>query len=240
VTFRFLLEALHPARSCLCSMSAAAFVALAAAGAAEAGCKDSPNPGVDWTGCSKERLMLDQDDLSGAIFNFGFLSGISLQGAKLTGASFVQTELVRASFSQADLSGADFEKALASRAEFSGANMQGARLVKAEFLRVRFIGADLTGADLSEAILLRIDFSGARLPDANLRDAIVPRGVFRGADLAGADLTGAFLYRSEFEGVDLSSVIGLTQHQLDDTCGNDETILPAGLSRPARWPCIAD
>ncbi len=199
-----------------------------AAGVAQAGCTSSPAPEVDWTGCSKERLMLDGDDLSGAVFNFAFLSGISLRGANLAGASFFQAELARASFAQADLTSTNFEKALASRAEFSGAAMAGARLVKAEFLRVRFIGSDLTGADLSEAVLLRNDFSGARLGGVSLVGAIVPRGVFRGAVMAGVDVTDAFLFRSEFQGVDLREIRGLTQAQLDETCGDDATMLPPG------------
>ena len=40
--------------------------------------------------------------------------------------------------------------------------------------------------------------------------------------------------------VDLSEVTGLTQMQLDMTCGDDKTKLPAGLTVPARWPCGED
>jgi uncharacterized protein YjbI with pentapeptide repeats len=218
----------------------AAALVLGSISAALADCNDGPRAGVDWSGCSKERVLLDEYDLTGANFDFAFLSGISLRGAKLGGARFERTELVRASFADADLSGANLEKALASRADFAGAKLIGARLVKVEFLRVRFVGADLSDADLTEAILLRNDFSGARFVGATLTGAVLPRAVFWGADLTGADLGRAFLYRSQFEGVDLRGVLGLTQAQLDETCGDDRTMLPEGFSRPARWPCPAE
>lgn len=70
--------------------------------------------------------------------------------------------------------------------------------------------------------------------------AIMPRNIFTGANLAGANLTKAFLYRSRFEGVDLSKVNGLTQAQLDETCGDQATTLPPGLVAPKLWPCGED
>jgi len=38
-------------------------------------------------------------------------------------------------------------------------------------------------------------------------------------------------------GADLSGVTGLTQAQLDLTCGDPATRLPPGLAPPASWPC---
>ena len=47
----------------------------------------------------------------------------------------------------------------------------------------------------------------------------MPRAVLTGARLAGADLSGAVLEGAE----------GLTQRQLDQACGDEETKLPPGL-----------
>jgi len=95
----------------------------------------------------------------------------------------------------------------------------------------------MTGADLTDGDFYRNDFTGADLTGAKLTDAILPRSVFTGATLGGADLSGAFLLRSRFEGVDLSGVQGLVQVQIDQACGDAQTLLPAGLVAPASWPC---
>ncbi len=43
--------------------------------AALANCRDRPRPGVDWSRCEKERLILRNADLSGAILKRTDLSG---------------------------------------------------------------------------------------------------------------------------------------------------------------------
>ena len=39
------------------------------------------------------------------------------------------------------------------------------------------------------------------------------------------------------EGVNLAAATGLSQWQLDMACGDDKTVLPPGLKKPAPWPC---
>jgi uncharacterized protein YjbI with pentapeptide repeats len=93
---------------------------------------------------------------------------------------------------------------------------------------------------MSDGGFHRNDFTGANLSGANLTRAIVPRGVFKGANLTGTDFSQAFLYRSRFEGVDLAVAKGLTQHQLDEACGDATTKLPDGITMPKLWPCGED
>ena len=78
------------------------------------------------------------------------------------------------------------------------------------------------------------------LDGVNFTGALLPRAIFHGANLAGTNFTRAYLYWARFEGVDLSDATGLTQAQLDMTCGDDKTVLPPGLTEPARWPCGED
>jgi hypothetical protein len=59
-------------------------------------CRDRPKPGVDWTRCEKERLILRAADLSGAILEHTDLSESDMTEAKLTGAKMVQANLARA------------------------------------------------------------------------------------------------------------------------------------------------
>ncbi|WP_426031917.1 pentapeptide repeat-containing protein [Cypionkella sp. TWP1-2-1b2] len=203
----------------------------------QAGCSDGPAAAVDWTGCSKERLMLNGMDMTAGIFENAFLSGTGFKATLMAGANLQRSELVRSSFVGADLTGANLEKSLASRSDFSGAILRGARLVKAEFLRVSFAKADLTDADLSGGDFYRNDFSDAQMTGADLHDAIMPRAVFTGATMKGVNLAGAFLLQAHFEKVDLSGVAGLEQTQLDLVCGDETTILPVGLTAPTHWPC---
>jgi uncharacterized protein YjbI with pentapeptide repeats len=63
---------------------------------------------------------------------------------------------------------------------------------------------------------------------------------FRGADLAGqdlrgADLTGADLRGADLSGADLAASLFLMQSQIDVAGGDDQTRLPAPLSRPPHW-----
>ena len=129
----------------------------------QAGCSDGPAAAMDWTGCSKERLMLNGMDMTAGVFENAFLSGTGFKGASMAGANLQRSELVRSSFLGADLTKANLEKSLASRSDFGGAILRGARLVKAEFLRVNFAKADLTDADLSGGDFYRNDFTDAQL-----------------------------------------------------------------------------
>jgi uncharacterized protein YjbI with pentapeptide repeats len=79
--------------------------------------------------------------------------------------------------------------------------------------------------------------SKADLRDAVLVKAYLARTNFGGAALAGADFTNAYFLLTRIEGTDLSAVRGLEQQQIDDSCGNDTTKLPAGLKPPQSWPC---
>ena len=92
-------------------------------------------------------------------------------------------------------------------------------------------------ANLQKAELGRTQLEGAVLDGADMSRAEIARSVFKGASLKGTDMSGAYTYLTRFEGADLSQVKGLTQRQLDDACGDDETRLPEGLTRPETWPC---
>ncbi|MBV9905454.1 MAG: pentapeptide repeat-containing protein, partial [Alphaproteobacteria bacterium] len=70
-------------------------------------------------------------------------------------------------------------------------------------------------ANFSNATFRGTDLSGANLAHANLD---------------GADLTGAVMDATSVKGTDLRRVLGLTQKQLSQACGDAETRVPAGLT----------
>lgn len=128
-----------------------------------------------------------------------------------------------------------------ARAYLCSADLRGAYLREAGLRE-----ANLSQADLSEAHLSRTDLTEADLEGAVLKNAFLYRANLTGADLEGANLTKADLSHAALEGawirgVDLSTVEGLTQEQLDAAMGDVATMLPARgvdgskLTRPERW-----
>lgn len=183
---------------------------------AHASCTDRPTPGVDCSNCGKTRLLLYDRDFTGGKFDGTNFSGSDLSRAKLTDASFIKADLTRATLNEAVLEGADLAKALGHRAELDQAVFTRANLAKSEFTRATFIQANLAQADLSKGDFGRAVFREAVLRDANLAFSNFSRASFADADLGGADLTGAYTYLSDFSGVNLSTVGGLTQAQIDN------------------------
>ena len=59
------------------------------------------------------------------------------------------------------------------------------------------------------------------------------------AQLSKADLSDAELYLADLRGTDLSQALGLVQAQLEETCGDKTTKLPADLAPPPSWPCAS-
>ncbi len=207
---------------------------------AHADCGDKPRPQVDWTKCTKMRLVLRNNDLSGAVLQRTNLSSTDLAGAKLQGAVLVEAIIDRARLREADLTGSDLTKAQGSRVNFQKANLAGVTLKKSELLRADFSNANLENADLSKAELGRAVFAEANLNGADLSYSNVARANFSEAQLENVNLTRAYTYLTRIEGVDLSKTIGLTQEQLELACGDLHTRLPNGLEKPTSWPCAKD
>lgn len=85
----------------------------------------------------------------------------------------------------------------------------------------------------------RADLAGQRLAGDHrgwsFRGALLIAADLRAADLREADLLGADLRDTDVRGCDLSTVLFLTQPQVNAAVGDEVTTLPEGLSRPARW-----
>lgn len=101
------------------------------------------------------------------------------------------------------------------RPDLSGANLHGANLVM---------------ADLSYAIL-----RGADLTLANLRGADLRFADLRGANMVGAQMIGADIQSADLRGTDLRTAEDLTPEQLDETIGDEGTLVPEHTPRPLRW-----
>ena len=110
--------------------------------------------------------------------------------------------------------------------DLSGRILTGARMTHSNFSRSDFSNAVLARADASYSRFTSADFTNADLTRSRCRHAIFRGARFHGARMHGADVSGADLRRSS----------GLTQHELTQACGNQDTLLPPGLSVP---PCAS-
>jgi uncharacterized protein YjbI with pentapeptide repeats len=203
-----------------------------------ADCKGGEGPNVDWQGCNKSLLMLSGSDLSGANLGDADFTSTDLRGANLIGANLEKATLTHASLAGATADKASFVHVEAYRTSFSGISAPGATFVSAELERGDFSKADLTGVDFSKSELGRADFAGATITGTNFTLANLSRADFGGVVFTGPiSFDRAFLFLTRFEGIDLSAATGLTQWQVDLSCGDDKTKLPAGLTVPKSWPC---
>lgn len=132
-------------------------------------CDRPPVPGVDWSNCFKE--------------------GIVLQGADLQGARLRNMRL-----SRADLSGAHLQKAELSYTELSVASLRGAQLADAVLIGVSLRGSDLRAADLRRANLAYADLSGATLEGADLAGAVLDNAIWVDGRLCAPGSVGQCLF----------------------------------------------
>ena len=181
--------------------------------------------GADFTDASMKKTDLSHGDLRGADLSGADLQSADLGSANLRKATLWNARLEHANLSNAELQAAVLDRTSAVNADFRGAKLGEAKLNGANFLNANFSNANLKKADLSETNLQGAVFLHAFLKEADLGLAKLDRANLFRAKLHGADLFGA-----TFKGVDLSNAMGLTQDQIDQACGNNETKLPAGFT----------
>lgn len=201
-------------------------------------CRTSPFAGVDWHGCGKKNLMLDGSDFVQANLVDVDFSYTDLRNSNFVSADLTKATLVRAALAGARADRANFQRVEAYRAGFqdvraNGASFMAAELQRADFSRAELENANFQKADLSRAIFDQAVITGVNFSYSNLSRADLTTAVFDGA----INFQDAFLFLTRIEGVDLSSAVGLDQHQVDIACGNTATKLPAGLVMPKKWPC---
>ena len=226
----------------LLSLSMAGLLALAGVRAHAAGdCSSEAAPGINWQECQKRLLMLGGTDFADAkLFGTDF-TATDLRNTNLPGADLEKAKLVRASLAGAKAKGTRFARIEAYRTDFSGISADEASFEGAELQRSNFEKANLSRANFTKADLGRSQFHGAELGHSRFSLANVSRADFRGASFSGpVDFEKAFFFLARIEGVDLSASTGLVQWQVDMACGDDKTALPAGLNKPAGWPCKFD
>jgi hypothetical protein len=67
-----------------------------------------------------------------------------------------------------------------------------------------------------------------------------PQAFLNNANLSQADFEDAYLFQADFSGANLSEATKLTQEQIEQATGNEETKLPDHLTRPPEWSRSSD
>ncbi len=205
---------------------------------AYAACSDTAERGVDWKNCRKRNLIMEGFNFIGSDFTRADLSASDLRNTNVTDSIFVKTNLVRASLAGSIAENANFESVVASRTDFSRGNYKNSNFNKAEITRANFSGSNLENATLTKADFSRVNFFNANMKGVDLSFSNVSRSNFTSIKLDEEfSLKGSFMFLTQIESLDLSKLKGLAQWQIDMACGNDQTKLPEGLTKPANWPC---
>ncbi|MEL6946319.1 MAG: pentapeptide repeat-containing protein [Pseudomonadota bacterium] len=202
-----------------------------------AGCGGAAGVNVDWTGCRKRALIV-----SGTNFEGAKLVSTDFTGSDLRNTVFKDANLTKATLTRSSISGAQFKNARLSgvegiRLSAKNAEFQSVTMDKTMFFRADFRGAQMNEVNFSKAEFSRANFSGARIEETTLEFSNLSRVKFNNAELISVNLTGAWTYLTDFRGVDLRETTGLTQAQLQLSCGDADTLLPPGLRTPVNWPC---
>ncbi|MBD0336256.1 MAG: pentapeptide repeat-containing protein, partial [Cyanobacteria bacterium Co-bin13] len=172
------------------------------------------------------RLVLDQVDLAGVIWQGSVLSGASfrqarffavgpdqrpdtyddwvadLSGSDLTEADFSRANLRYVSFRGSSLLRSALNGSEAAFADFSKANLGSAEVISANLSQALLIDASLVGADLTESNLSGANLTAARLhqvqaPGVNLEGANMTRVEGHEVNLSNANLRGATLVQAD-------------------------------------------
>ena len=185
------------------------------------------------------RLSLNGEDFSQSNFSRSNLSGGQFNQSNLTGAQFSRANLVRArgegvnlhsavlndttlteaTLNRSNLSKTDLSRAVLTRGSFKGS----------DFSQSQFISGDATGANFTDA-----NFGLAKLHHTNFENAIFIGAKLKHTEFGAANVTGADFTAADLSGADLRDVLGLTQAQLNQGCGNPSTqiSLGSGLTIP--------
>lgn len=150
--------------------------------------------------------------------------GLSLLASPAFAQSAAQVSAAQngASCPKCNLFQADFNNRELKNKNFAGARLRQADMGLGIFNGTSFAGGDLRDINGSAALFSRVNFSHADLTNANFVGAYLEHANFSGANLTGVNFSGA----------EMSTATGLTQRQMDQTCGDEATQLPQGIRIP--------
>ncbi len=122
------------------------------------------------------------------------LTGRTLRGIDLTGASVLRSRLTRDILDHARLGDTDWKFSTLTGVSFFGADLRGSR-----WAQTHADNCDFSGADARAARWTEITLAGATFRNTRFEAALIERVVFRDADFRGAHLRDVLWLRSRCE-----------------------------------------
>ena len=129
-----------------------AFVFYRPAPVISADCSASAQPGVDWSGCNKQGVVLSVRDLTGSLWAAGRFNEANFMGSKLDNSDLSYANFTRANFQRASMQRVYLKGAVLDQADLQGANLAGSDLSYAELTGALLTDAKLNGARFDHAI----------------------------------------------------------------------------------------
>lgn len=117
----------------------------------EIDCSAPAAPGVNWSNCQLQGMILNNKDLANAI-----IKNANLSSAQLTQLRLINSDLSYTNLSLSDLSGSDMR----------GALLVGAVLRRANLANTNFAGSDLSYVNFTGANIQNMHLANARLDEA--------------------------------------------------------------------------
>jgi uncharacterized protein YjbI with pentapeptide repeats len=115
-------------------------------------------------------------------------------------------------------------------------DLEGTSLLHTTFARGNFTGGWFRRADLRRAY-----FGHANLREASFVGADLRQAIFNDVrNLEGVSFDRANLEGTSMKGANLEGATGLSQEQIDQMTGDQNTKLPHGIRRPAHWSSNPD
>ncbi len=179
-------------------------------------------PGAAFTNSILLEANFTKTYLSAAGFDSVEASHANFTDAILTGASAKGAQFRESLFQRTDLS-----RLAAQGSVFDGTTIHNSDLSASQFSGASFIDSEWQNSDADRSIFYAAIFTRSTLTDSQFKRANFDRALFRDVTIKGGDFTGATFKESNFSGANLLEA-PLTQEQLDEACGDDETLLPEG------------
>jgi uncharacterized protein YjbI with pentapeptide repeats len=191
----------------------------------------------------EDPIDLSGTDLRGGDLRGAYLEGIRLFNTRLEKANLFNVNLERARLGDADdlgkgahLEEAQLKFANLKKARLHGAFLNGSQLERAELQEAELYHASLMGAKLRRAQLQGARFHEAHLEDAQFVEANLQEAKLGRTYLKGTNFARAILLRADLRFADLRQTENLTQDQIDEADGDENTTqLPEDLHLPRHW-----
>lgn len=178
------------------------------------------------------RAKMINTDLQKANLTGAQLESSNFNNATLQSANFFEASLSDSVFDNANLESAKLKTAFIDEAKFlntnlSKAEMQSVNGYKANFTDAKLMAAKLNNADLRSAIFTNANLTDASLDGADLANSVFDNAVLKRTNFGNSQLHGAMFRNSNLSGAILSNTKGFDLANLDGSCGDSHTKLPA-------------